>query len=81
MNQKGEMKGEQGCCTHYSSTVVVTLFIQCGPFSYEAGIQRGPVHNYNVQLLCTITVIFVIAGCFPAIKITVNADKKNCVSI
>ena len=26
--------------------VVVTLFIQGGPFSFEAGIQRGPV-RYN----------------------------------
>ena len=27
--------------------VVVTLFIQGGPFSYEAGIQRGPVSEQN----------------------------------
>ena len=25
--------------------VVVTLFIQGGPFSYEAGIHRGPINK------------------------------------
>ena len=28
----------------FKLVVVVTLFIQGGPFSYEAGIQRGPIY-------------------------------------
>ena len=38
--------------------VVVTLFIQGGPFSYEAGIQRGPV---SIKLItCYISTIIKI---------------------
>ena len=38
--------------------VAVTLFIQGGPFSYEAGIQRGPV---SIKLItCYISTIYKI---------------------
>ena len=31
--------------------VVVTLFLQGGPFNYEAGIQRGPVFIKLIYML------------------------------
>ena len=45
-------KPQCGCHKRVVVVVVVTLFIQGGPFSYEAGIQRGPVYSPVKELSC-----------------------------